>query len=496
MRAELRALPWLAASFGAAAALLALLAPVDLGAWWAGEIDWRGARRFDPPTPDTATLGEIDFGLIHGELWPAYVAAAPGQEDAAFQRLRDAVAPDAYLVQRVDRMRRLAEADPAGNAERLLYQVWAWNRYLDMAAVPWRLTAGVQVLGPHDARFYVKSYRVLSDTPTRVGDTGYWRTQVVQRVDDLSVVEGYLGLTSDHESGAVVVAERVAAFAIERVWPLLDPELDNERLAIDARFAPSIRDAARQALHPTDYLVLEDTAADRFWLERAVAQVHTRARCGSRFQIGHLPFDGLHHRDLLEVRRYAAATADSPCPDVTPIEAAALTMRSRRLQDTAGLRQALEALSAWVARSIAIHEARHAADDGEPGALVCHGCPADFGTVATLEVSAYVASFGAEQVGPVAALQACAVEEVDAAGRGQWIRFVSDRLGGICDSGPTPDMAERAAQLEERLFQRNEPIRLHPDFPDLLPLERAIRAGLPQKENLDAEDGPPPGTDQ
>lgn len=473
MRIELRALPWFAAAFGAAVAVAVLSAPVDLGRWWAGEIDLAGRRVFEPPPPDAAAVAEIDFALLHSELWPAWVAAPPGADEPAYQRLAAEVAPDPYLSRLVKRMHRLAEDDAAGNAPRLLYQVWAWNRYCDMIGVPWRLTAGIQVLDPRDAKFYVKSYRVLSDTPTRVG-SGYWRTRVVRRVDDLSVVEGYLGLTSDHESGAVVVAERVAAFAIERVWPLLDPELQPEQFALDATFGPAIRAAAKRSLHPTDLDVLEKTAADRFWLERAVAQIHQRASCGSRFQIGFLPFDGLHHRDLIEVRRYAAATADSHCPDVTHIEAMALTTRSAALQETAGLRQALEALSAWVARAIAVHEARHAADDAEEREIRCDDCPPEITGVARLEVSAYLASFAHPDVSEVSLLQACTVEQVDAVGRGAWIRFLSERLGDVCENGPGEDFVARARGLEKELFHREAPIVLHPDFPAHLPLERDL----------------------
>lgn len=454
------------------------LAAADLDAWWAGEEDLYGHRRFDPPPTDRTAITQIDFGLVHGELWPAWVTADENHEPAAYQRLLDEVSPDAYLAARVRRTRKLALEDPVGNVRHLMYQVWAWNRYCDLIGAPWHLTAGVNVNGPDDATFYVKSYQVISDTPTRVG-RDHWRTRVVQRVDDLSAVEGYLGLTSDHEQGAVVVTERIAAFALERIWPLLDPELDPERLAIDARFAPGIRDAARAALHPTDLTVLALTAADRFWLERAIAEVHGRARCGSRFQIAHLPFDGLHHRDLREVRRYAAATAADPCPEVTHLEAAALTLRSQSLQATAGLQQALEALNAWVGRSIAIHEARHAADDALPGELPCPTCPEAIRGVPRLEASAYLASFADPGTAPVALLQACAVRQVDAAGRAEAIGFVVDQLGDPCATGPTPELPAKARELERTLFGRDEEIVLHPDFPALLPLERAVRSGLP-----------------
>lgn len=491
MRFDLRALPWFAAALGASLALAAVVAPIDLNAWWAGEVDLTGHRRFDAPTPRVADISAIDFALVHGELWPAWVAASPEEEPQAYANLREAVSPDPYLTERVERTRALARQDAFRNAGRLLYQVWAWNRYCDLAAVPWRLTAGIYAQDPRNAMFYVKSYRVISDTPTRVGG-GHWRTRIVQRVDDLNLVEGYLGLTSDHEEGAVVVAERVAAFALERVWPLLDEELDPERTAMDAAFAPAIRAEVRRALHPTDYRVLSETAADRFWLERAIAAVHTRARCGSEFEILELPYDGLHARTLREVqRRQQSAAAADPCPDVTQMEFLALKTRSKALQSTAGLEQALEALNAHVARTIAVHEARHAADDAVPGPLSCPGC--GLSEVGILEASAYLASFRDPETSTVALLQACAVAQVNAAGRAKAIEFVTDALGDPCTNGPTSAIPELARKLESELFDRDDAIALHPEFPMHLPLERAIRAGLPQQNDVDVEDGLAPG---
>ncbi len=462
-------LPALASLWVAAGAAALAAWPADPAAWWAGEVDLRGARRFQPPRPDPAVVAALDLERVHRELWPDWVAAPAAEEAAAYARLYEAVRADPYLAERVARTRALARADPVGHAQRLLYQVWAWNRYCDLVGAPWRLTAGIHVTGPDDAVFYVKSYRIISDTPTRVGGSS-WRTRVVQRVDDLSAVEGYLGLTGDHEEGAVVVAERVADFAIDRVWPLLDAALDPERSAVDAAFAPRIRADAGRALPAEALEVLGRTAADRFWMQRAVRAVHDRARCGSRFRIPHLPYAGLDRAALVEIRRYAAATASQPCPDVTEMEAMALTTRSRALRATAGLAGALEALNGWVARAVAIHEARHAADDA--AGVRCADCPG--GRVGRLEASAYLASFADPDTAAVALLQACAVGEVDAAGRGATIAFVLAQLDVRCEDGPPEDLAERARAAERRLFGRSEEVALDPAFPARLPLERDL----------------------
>jgi hypothetical protein len=438
-----------------------------------GEVSWVGARRFDLPAIDLDRVAGIDFEAVHRELWPAWISAVPAEESAAFDALSSAVALDPFLTRRLDRTRALS-ADAGSNARGLLNQVWAWNRYLDRLEVPWRLTAGVQVNGPQDAIFYVKSYRVISDTDTQVGE-GAWRTRVVQRVDDLGAIEGYLGLTSDHEQGALVVTERVASFAFERIWPLLDARLDAERRPEEQVFAQGVREAVGRSLPGHQVSVLQDTAEGRFWLERAVAAVHRRSRCGSRFRIGALPFDGLRHSDLITVRRFAAATAASDCPDVTHNEAVTLMLFSRKLQEAEALRPALEALTAWVARAIAIHEARHAADDAETGPLVCDGCPEGAGEVTRLEMSAYLASFAHPDAGVVALVQACAVLATNAGGRGEAIRFLTHQLGDACDLGPPADFAARAGALEVALFGRSEPIVLHQAFPKRLPLERSLQ---------------------
>jgi len=479
-----RAILFLVAAVAAGGGSAMLLGPIPWASWWAGEISLDGTRRFDPGTPDRDAVSRIDFERVHAELWPTWLAAVGPAREVAWEELQRSVQDDSFLVARLETIHRLIQKGPARNANRLLYQVWAWNHYLDLLGAPWRLSAGIHVNADSGAVFYVKSYRVISDTPTRVGD-GHWRTRVVQRVDDLNVMEGYLGLTSDHEEGALVVAERVAAFALERVWPLLDPTLDPERRRLDTAFAEAIRREARQALAPEDHEVLRSTAADRFWLERAVEGVHDRARCGSQFRIGVLPFDGLNHEALQTVRRFAAATYSAPCPDVTREEALAMVLRSHRLQSTERLRPALEALTAWVARAVAIHEARHAADDAMEEPMACVDCPDHVTGVTRLEVSAYLASFTDERSGVVALLQACAVEEVDAAGRGQALRFLSERLSAACVQGPPASLQEQARALELSIFQRSDSIQLDPAFPARLPLERAHRASS-QHGDLDS----------
>ena len=83
-----------------------------------------------------------------------------------------------------------------------------------------------------------------------------------------------------------------------------------------------------------------------------------------------------------------------------------------------------------------------------------------------LELSAYLASFTDSDVGVLAALQACTLPLDELPARGPAIRFLSESLGGLCRTGPPPDLAGRAMALERRLFGRSGAVVLSADFPD------------------------------
>ncbi|NCG18172.1 MAG: hypothetical protein GWP91_04060, partial [Rhodobacterales bacterium] len=253
----------------------------------------KNSRVYEATVPVTQdTTARVDLARVHKKLWANWVAARPVNAVADREALRDALVQDPNLVDLFDRMMRAVDEGVTQHTDELLYLVWAWNDYLDDQDQPWRLSAGVQLRGAESAVFYVKAYEVIHDSQTWVGPHAT-RTRVVRRVDDLNVVEGYLGLTSDHEQGAVVVADRVSELALDRIWPLLDPELDPKRSALDTAFAPSIRDALEANLSAEVWTELSETSADRFWLLAVVDAIHSRGACGSTFRVSAMPFRGL-----------------------------------------------------------------------------------------------------------------------------------------------------------------------------------------------------------
>lgn len=434
---------------------------------------WRPAPDpgWAPPHPvDREALAGIDLHHVHAELWPGLVAslqADAGAQQDAHVALRQAVAADPNLADLVDEVVGLT-ADPVASAPALLQRARAWNDYLDAHGLPWRLALSVHV-HPDDAQILVKTYRVVADARTIVGDRST-RTRVVTRADRTALVEAWLGTTVG-DGGALLQLDRIVVFALDRVWPLLDPALDDRRDAVDRAFAPSIRASAARAL-PEHVEVLANTAAGRFFMGRAADAVHDRHGCGSRFVIGEIPFDGLAVADLRVLSRYAAASDRSPCPDVTREEALLFRLHSDALQAEPELQPALEALVAWIARAFAVHEARHVADAEQTGAEPppCPGCPDALPVEGRRELSAYVASFVDPELGGLALYQACRLDPRQVPVRAEVVRWVADRLGDACAEGPPDDLPERARALEVELFGRSEPIRVDDAFPRGLPL--------------------------
>lgn len=423
-------------------------------------------------TVDRGALATIDLERVHAELVPAWVVARGGMRGAHLTELRRAVGADANLGAILDRMALLADHDPMLNASELLGLVRTWNAYLDTAGEPWRMEGEILVSrAGGDDLFALRTYRVMHDGHTRVGDQDY-RTLVQRRVDGTTLVEPYLGHMRSWERGVILLHDRIREYALDEVWPLLDPtHVPADPIA--RAFAEPLRAAVREGLGQQTAGSLEATAAHRRTLLDATASVHARHRCGSQFLISRLPYDGFGPADLTKLQIAAGGEPVPDCPEVTPTEAAAFLLASRGLQGQPGLRDATERLVAWVAGAVAVHEARHAADDARMDrgeSLRCEGCPEAMPRVEALEASAYLASFAAPHQGVMSMYQACALDPDRLPDRAAAVAFLAERLGTTCQGGPPDDLVERARGLEIELFGRLTPVDLR-DFPVRLPVD-------------------------
>lgn len=466
-------------ALGLAATLVFALAGDRLDRWWAGETDLAGEPVYLPPHPvDAAALGRVDFARVHGELLPGYVIAASYvdspeglvQLENAAAALREGVAADRNLDAIVVELHELVRAGPARSADRLQYLSWAWNDYLGRNGVPWRIDASINLERDHGL-FYAKCYRVLATVPVTVGDATY-QGHLLTRADRLNVVELYLGQASRHEDGALVVVDRVAGFAFDDVWPLLDPALDPRQLPSRRAFAPAVRAEIGAALSPADVAVLTTTALDRAELASLVSVLHARRDCGSRFVIPELPWDGLPETEYERVRRFAVASEGRDCPDITAEEAEQLASLSTRLRTAPGLEPAVEALVAWISRGVLVHEARHVADDDQVGIenpLPCAPC-GDAPVAVRAELSAYLASFATDGLAATSLYQACEVLDGGGSHAAALQLLLPELAPEACSAGPPADLTARARDLEMRWLGRSEPIVLSDKLPARVPL--------------------------
>ena len=156
-----------------------LLGPIPWASWWAGEISLDGTRRFDPGTPDRDAVSRIDFERVHAELWPTWLAAVGPAREVAWEELQRSVQDDSFLVARLETIHRLIQKGPARNANRLLYQVWAWNHYLDLLGAPRSQVSFVADRPGHDWRYAVETTRARDELgwrPEREFDAAFAET--------------------------------------------------------------------------------------------------------------------------------------------------------------------------------------------------------------------------------------------------------------------------------------------------------------------------------
>src|SRR6185295_7159984 len=277
-----------------------------------------------------------------------------------------------------------------------------------------------------------------------------------------------------HDDGAVVVVDRVLAFATHDVWPALDPALDAGHHDRRVRaLAPFVRAELERALSRESFALLRSSAIDETRLVDTLDAIHARRRCGSDVVIREIPFHGIRP-DTAARLVDALSRSNATCPRVTQTEARTLWDASGRLARTQRLDDALGELTAWVARGVAKHELRHVGDlaHEDPRA-----CPGGLEPVACDEARAYLVSFADPDAGYVSLLGACQLLTSRWRGEGPneaaLAAVTRALLPGGCTGEIPADLPARAADLARTRYGVD--VRSDVALGDAFPTRVAIR---------------------
>lgn len=459
--------------------------------WSHGERLRRQSRRawfrWQAWTSD-APLAGVDLEHVHGALLTSWVIARNEDDEAAEaaqQTLLDALAASPPLTDLFTTLHELATPD-RGLLQRhdaLLDVVAAWNELLRNGAAPWWLE-GNMLVGRGTAQFYVKTYRIRGTAVLRVGEERVV-TRLLSRADRLNVLELALGHASPERDHAAILLHRIRDHAQDVVWPALGVT-ETTLAAADAppaappvaeeepprerspTLAALVRGEVRGALTASEWRALSSTARARQTLVQLRDHVRRRRRCGARLVLRMRQPEGLEPDTLRWLREVAAKESQFECAAITPGEVAAAEAASRTLRRAGGLQGALDRLVVWLARGVAVHEARHVADQrahrGLESLLPCPACADDLGVRSRAELSAWLAEMAWGPSPFTTVLHACALPTRTATGRA--LHVLLRRLGPDTCGRPPEDLQERARRLERTLFERRERIRFVSPLPD------------------------------
>ncbi len=170
------------------------------------------------------------------------------------------------------------------------------------------------------------------------------------------------------------------------------------------------------------------------------------------------------------------------CAAVRDHELTAMWRASEAFEAKQGLKEAAEYLTAWVARSVAVHELRHVSDDmqydDDDDKRPCGPCVSSDPKVVRSEAAAYVAELAWTKAPAAALYQICVAT---AGGQGAHARareVVMQGLRSNCSDGVPPEITEAARTLEAEAFDHPEPIDLGEGFVARLPVVSARDQGV------------------
>lgn len=432
--------------------------------------------------PDKAVLATISWERVHAELFPAWIvalqkrSATTGRKeaDAAFAALRAEAGKDPNLQDLLDQLEEKVRDVAAFGADiRTLLK--GWNQYLAANHIAWRVEYRFEKTAA-GTRLLAHTYRVLADVPVAVGQENE-RVLVVARGDRSRLIEPFFGQTSSDRDGAILVWDRVADYAIDRVWLMVGLGEDTAQPPAETSLRQAVRAEAARSLPAETLAAIEQSAPVRKELLAVLAELKTRGGCGATVVVVPAAWNGLSETGQQMVRSVAEGNERRQCTKLTFADADRLIDLSRRLDRTPGLEASIARLASWVARAVAVHEARHLADDRRAGQWDrtprCKTCPASMTPNERAEVSAYLASFSTEGLGNIALLQACGVDTWQHGANAAALSFVVPKLlPGGCQGEIPEDLHKRAQALDEELFDRREAVTVPSQFPDSLPIGR------------------------
>jgi len=431
------------------------------------------------PCFDPNAIESIDFEAVHAHLLPEWVIAlhhdpysvGSSREQRRFDALIAEAGKDPNLALLLRRLRDRATLGVSLHALEISQLLDGWNHTMQQAGLPWYV-AYDSVESARGGRLYTRCYHVQADVLVPVGPQTHG-VRLLSRVDSTNVAEAFFGQTSTEEQRALVVGDRVAEFALERLWPMMEPQLDAKCSEMDRAFAPALRHEASQWLSDDTLESLRQGAMLRHQLIERLQEIERKKGCGRWLAVDHVPWNGLSEKGRSIIARAAQVNERKRCDRLTHKDAQWLIGVSEALSSDEKLKDSLGQLAAWLARAVASHEVRHLAD-GVPGrVLTCDACPEGMSERAKAEVSAYVASFASKRTAFVALYQACGVEVPVSHGSGDALRFV---LGVLmpqgCESPPPNNLVEQARLLDWILFKRVQPIEITDTFPKSVPLPK------------------------
>ena len=438
---------------------------------------WFGWQAWSSDAP----LAGVDLDRLHGELLTNWVIARNEDEVSATQAaeaVAEALAPSPALSALFQTLHSLARPDPGllRRNEELLDAVAAWNRLLATGDAPWWLE-GNMLVGPGTAQFYLKTYRIRGTAVLRVGAERVV-TRLLSRADQLNVIELALGHASPDRDQAALLMHRVRDHAMDVLWPALattattattaGPSPGRVATREDRSLSGRVRAEVRGALTANEWQALNGTAAARGVLVTLRDRVAQRRRCGARLVLHMKKVHGPGRDTLRWLRGVAAEEAQFECAAITQSEVAQLATASRTLRGAGGLQAAVDRLVMWLARDVAVHEARHVADQrlhrGLERKLPCQGCPPRWSVRTQAEFSAWLAELAWGPAPFTTLLHACSLRQRTATGRA--LQLLLRRIGEAPCSQPPVDVQRRARLLELKILGREERIRFVSHLPD------------------------------
>ncbi|HAN30574.1 MAG TPA: hypothetical protein DCQ06_03160, partial [Myxococcales bacterium] len=339
-------------------------------------------------------LAGVDLARVHGELLTNWVVARnddPIEAEAAKETMLEALDSSPPLTQLFETLHELSAPDE-GLWERhdlLLDTIEAWNNILRRSEAPWWLDSNVMV-GQGQTQFYVKTYHVQGTMVLKVGQQRVV-TRLLARADSLNVLEFAMGHASPERDHASVLLHRIEDHATDVVWPALASTVTED----DSSLRSYVRREIKTALSPAQWQALSSTSEARKVLKDIVMRVDQRRKCGARLVLRIKTLDGFAMETIRWLRGVAARESQFECPAISLREVHELDKASRVLRRASGVREAIDTMLVWLARGVAIHEARHIADQRQSRGLErkmdCEHCPESFGVRTRAELSAWVA---------------------------------------------------------------------------------------------------------